>query len=285
MRERDKATVADDGALMRRIPWWVSMPVVLGTGLAIAWAERRRALRTRVEPDVPHGARNLAIAAAGAVVLQLAERPVVNPLAALVVRRRLGLLQQLRLPRGIETLVAMALMDYTLYVWHVLAHQIPILWRAHAVHHIDRDLDASTAVRFHFAELAASVPWRAGQIVLIGVSPRNLSIWQTALLVSILFHHSNLDLSPAVDRVVARVLVTPRMHGIHHSTRVEEVNSNWSSGLSIWDMLHRTFRHDVPQEQVTIGVPGFDGEPDTRLQTMLALPFTRDERLVPPGQA
>src|SRR5919197_148395 len=90
--------------------------------------------------------------------------PVVEPLAGAVARRRGGLLQRRRLPLWLEVPLAVALMDYTLYLWHVLTHKVPFLWRFHQVHHVDLDLDASTALRFHFAELAISVPWRAGQI-------------------------------------------------------------------------------------------------------------------------
>lgn len=168
----------------------------------------------------------------------------------------------------------MILMDYTLYVWHVLCHRAPLLWRAHAVHHIDRDLDASTALRFHFAELTASVPWRAGQVVLIGVSPTALSAWQAWLMVSILFHHSNLALPPGVERVVGWFFVTPRMHGIHHSIEHDDVNANWSSGLTVWDWLHGTLKLDVPQSSITVGVRSFEHPEQVRLSEMLVLPFT-----------
>ena len=164
-----------------KLPRWFAARLVATAALALVWAERRRALRERVEPQVSHTGRNLAIAACGALALQLAERPVVSRVAALVVRRRWGLLQHLRLPRWLEVPAAMLLMDYTLYLWHVLCHRAPVLWRAHAVHHIDRDLDASTALRFHFLELTASVPWRAGQVALIGVSPFALSAWPNSL--------------------------------------------------------------------------------------------------------
>ena len=264
----------EEGSATRRIPAWVSGLLIAGTAVTVAWFERRRTLRPRVEDQVPHTGRNLAIAGLGALALQLAERPVVDRLAALVVGRRWGLLQRLRLPEPAGTIAGVLLLDYTLYIWHVLAHRVPALWRAHAVHHADRDLDASTALRFHFAELLASVPWRSAQIVAIGVSPRTLSIWQTGVLVSILFHHSNVELPPRVERLLSRLVVTPRMHGIHHSRILEEVDSNWSSGLTVWDWLHGTLHLNVPQQSVVIGVPTFD-EPDAvGLRAMLALPFT-----------
>lgn len=201
--------------------------------------------------------RNLAVAATTAIALRLTEEPVVGKLAEMVERRRLGLLQRLRLPSVIETAVALVLMDYTLYVWHVLVHRVPLLWRCHLVHHVDLDLSTTTALRFHFSEMVLSVPWRAAQVLLIGVRRPILKAWQTATLAEILFHHSNFRLSHPLERLIEYLVVTPRMHGIHHSTVREETESNWSSGLTLWDRLHGTLRLDVPQQALTIGTPGY----------------------------
>jgi sterol desaturase/sphingolipid hydroxylase (fatty acid hydroxylase superfamily) len=165
------------------------------------------------------------------------------------------------------------LLDYTLYLWHVLVHRAPWLWRFHVVHHIDLDLDATTALRFHFAELVLSVPWRAAQILLVGVSPLALSVWQTLLMLSVLFHHSNVRLAVGLERKINLLVVTPRMHGIHHSVVEEETNSNWSSGLTLWDRLHGTLRLDVPQDAIDIGVPAYREPREVGLGSMLALPF------------
>jgi sterol desaturase/sphingolipid hydroxylase (fatty acid hydroxylase superfamily) len=269
---------------MKRLPAWISAPLVVGAALALSWLERRHALRRRREAEIPHVGRNLAIAGLGALAIQIAEAPLVSRVSQLVVRRRLGLLQKVRLHPVAETIVAVVLLDYTLYIWHVLTHRVPLLWRAHAVHHADRDLDATTALRFHFAELIASAPWRAGQVLVVGAGPFPLSVWQTFVLVSILFHHSNVELPPSVERVVNRIVVTPRMHGIHHSRIGEEVNSNWSSGLAIWDRIHGTLKLNVPQQSIEIGLPSFDDDERVALAPMLALPFT-DEDVSPAGQA
>src|SRR5262249_6367513 len=210
-----------------------------------------------------------------AAAIQLAERPVVAPLAKLVERRRWGLLRQLRLPPWLEAALACALLDYTLYVWHVLTHRVPWLWRLHRVHHLDLDLGASTAVRFHFAEMLASVPWRTAQVLALGVSPPALSLWQTLTLVEILFHHANVELPVGVERRLCRLVVTPRMHGIHHSDVYDEVNSNWSSGLTLWDWLHGTLRLTVPQREITVGVPGYRARGEVTLPKVRALPFVR----------
>ncbi len=271
----------------RSVPGWLGAVLTLGTFAALVWLENRRPLRGAVESKLRRNARNLAVATLGAVSVQLAENPVVRPLSRLVEQRRVGLLQLVRLPTWVEIPLALALLDYTLYLWHVLTHRAPFLWRFHQVHHADLDMDASTALRFHFGELVVSVPWRAAQVLAIGVCPFALSLWQTALLLEIMFHHSNVELAPAVEARLAKFVVTPRLHGIHHSIVDDEVNSNWSSGLTIWDWLHRTLRRDVPQNSITIGVPAFLDPAEVQLGEVLEMPFVRqrDPQFLPPRRS
>ena len=256
-----------------KVPSWLSGALVLGAFGALVWLERRRPLRDERESKMRRSARNLAVAAVGAAAIRLTEAPLAERLTALVERRRWGLLKLARLPLWLEVAAAVVLLDYTLYLWHVLTHRVPLLWRFHVVHHIDLDLDATTALRFHFAELIISVPWRAAQILCIGVSPLSLSVWQTLLMLSVLFHHSNVRLPVEVERKINLLVVTPRMHGIHHSLVKEETNSNWSSGLTLWDRLHGTLRLDVPQGAIDIGVPAYREPREVGLGSMLALPF------------
>ncbi|MGQ9365286.1 sterol desaturase family protein [Azospirillum sp. ST 5-10] len=253
-------------------PRWLGPALAAGAFAGLVWLEHRRPLRRRVEPAARHTARNLAVAGLSALAIRALEKPVVEPLARAVERRRWGLLPALALPRAAERLLALVLLDYTLYWWHVGTHRLPFLWAFHRVHHADRDLDASTALRFHFAEMALSVPYRAAQVLLIGVRPADLALWQRLTLAEILFHHSNLRLPPAWEGRVGRLLVTPRMHGIHHSRRPAEMDSNWSSGLTVWDWLHGTLRLDVPQEDIVVGVAGC-GARDVTLPRLLVLPL------------
>ncbi|MGC2238315.1 MAG: sterol desaturase family protein [Pyrinomonadaceae bacterium] len=245
----------------------------LGTFGALVWLENRRPLRRPVESKLVRTGRNLAVAGIAAVALHLAEHPVVEPLTKLVERKNLGLLKLVRLPCWLETVLAVLLLDYTLYVWHVLTHKIPFLWRFHVVHHIDLDLDASTALRFHFGELVVSVAWRAAQIVVIGVSPFAFAAWQAFLFPSILFHHSNVELPVELEKKLRNFVVTPRMHGIHHSIVHSETDSNWSSGLTVWDFLHKTLKTNVPQDEIIIGVPAYRESDEVILTKILQLPF------------
>ena len=260
---------------LTRLSAWVSAPLVCGVFGALLWWEYRHPLRRTVEAKPQRVARNLTVATISALALQLVERPVTTRLTVMVVRRRWGLLQQWNLPTWGDVLLAVVLLDYTLYLWHVLTHRASWLWRFHVVHHLDLDLDASTALRFHCGELILSVAWRAAQVLLLGVAPRALSVWQTALLLSILFHHSNTRLPIATERWLSRFLVTPRLHGIHHSIIRAETDANWSSGLTLWDWVHGTLRTDVPQSTITIGVPAYRDADDVALTTILQLPFAR----------
>ncbi len=257
----------------KKVPGWLSGLLVGGTFVTLLWLERRRPLRRAVEPKARRDARNLVVAALSAAAIQVAEKPITGPLTAQVEWRRWGLLQQRPLPLWLEVPLAVALLDYTLYLWHILVHQVPFLWRFHQPHHVDLDMDASTALRFHFGEMVLSVPWRAAQVLVLGVSPLALSVWQTATLLEIMFHHANVELPVAVERWLSRLIVTPRMHGIHHSIVPEETNSNWSSGLTVWDWLHGTLRLNVPQEEIVIGVPVYREPDEVTLPTILAMPF------------
>jgi sterol desaturase/sphingolipid hydroxylase (fatty acid hydroxylase superfamily) len=275
-----------DRSRQRRGRGWLGPTLIVGAFAALIIAERARPLWRETETKLRRDVWNLCVAALSAATLRVLERPVVRPLAEIVERRRIGLVQRLGLPRWIEIPLAIVLMDYTLYVWHVLIHRVPFLWRFHQVHHVDLDLSASTALRFHFGEMALSVPWRAAQVAIIGTSPRALSIWQDFLFLSVMFHHSNLRLPADWERLLVRLLVTPRMHGIHHSIVAEETNSNWSSGLTVWDWLHGTLKLDIPQKAVTIGVAAYRDASEVTLPKLVEMPFVeqRPSFLLPSGE-
>lgn len=258
---------------MTRLPFWFAGTAVGGTFALLFLLELRRPLRRSVEPKLRHDVRNFTLAALSAVTVQLAELPVALPLSAWSDEQGFGLVKLLAMPGWLEMMLAVILLDYTLYLWHVLMHKVPLLWRCHLPHHVDLDMNASTALRFHVTELLVSVPWRACQIVLIGVSPLALSIWQTTTLVVVIFQHSNVELPLWLERWLTYLIVTPRMHGIHHSIIPQEQNANWSSGLTLWDRLHRTLRLNVPHDAVTIGVPAYRDPSEVTLPKVLVLPF------------
>ncbi len=254
---------------------WRQGILAVGAFALIYLGERRRPLRKPIELPEISAARNLAIAATAGLAMNFLEKPVTDKLTRLVESKNVGLLKRFRLPKPLETVFAVILLDYTLYVWHVLTHKSDFLWRFHRIHHADLDLTASTGIRFHFGEISISVLFRAGQILLIGVSPKALKIWQNLLFASVFFHHSNLNLPESFERKLQKIIHTPRLHGIHHSSAKSEQDSNWSSGLTVWDFLHGTFRNDVPQNQIRIGISEFDAVSQVSLPKMLLDPFAK----------
>lgn len=240
---------------------------------ALVAAERLRPLRRAKEPGPERIGRNLAIGLLAAATTAATDAPIIRPAQALAERKRLGLLRLLPLPKAVRVVLGFLLLDYTLFLWHWWNHRSPFLWRFHSVHHTDLDLDASTGIRFHFGELTLAAGIRAAQVLLIGVDRETLRIWQECLLASVVFHHSNLELPASTEAALQAVLVTPRMHGIHHATRAEWMQTNYSSLLSVWDRLHRTMRTDVPQAAIVIGVAERQTPEDVTLERSLALPF------------
>lgn len=247
--------------------------LLVAFGALVLALEHRRRARRRIEPWPLHTARNLVFAGLAAATVRLVETPIVLPAAAFVERRGWGLAHAVRGPGWLRAAAAIALMDYTLYVWHIATHRVPLLWRFHLVHHVDLDLDATTALRFHAGELALSVPWRVAQILAIGISPEALLTWQALTLGSILFHHSNTRLPQPLERRLQWLVVTPQMHAVHHSVDDRQRDTNFSSGLAVWDRLHRTFCVDAAADAVTVGVPGYVEPRAVGLRRVLELPF------------
>ena len=142
------------------MPFWVLPIVVAATFLPLLAFEALRPLRPEREPKLRRLARNLVVAASGFAVIALVQAPALRSVWSWMDARQVGLLRLVEWPRAVEMALAVVLLDYTLWHWHWLNHRVPLLWRFHLVHHVDRDLDASTALRFHFGEMALSVPYR-----------------------------------------------------------------------------------------------------------------------------
>jgi sterol desaturase/sphingolipid hydroxylase (fatty acid hydroxylase superfamily) len=218
---------------------------------------------------------NLCVSALAFAVAAWIVRPIGLSLAAWTSTKSFGLLYIVPLPPVMQFGLAFLLMDLTFYYWHLANHILPVLWRFHNVHHIDPDLDVSTALRFHVGEVLFSAGFRILQVGLIGLPPLTYMIYEGVFQASTLFQHSNIRLPLQVERLLNIVLVTPRMHGIHHSAVAGETNSNYSVVFPWWDRLHRSLRLNVPQSAIIIGIPAYQELADNTLWNVLVLPFRR----------
>jgi len=251
----------------------VGFLAAVGAGLFLL--ERLVPLRRSVRSLVGRLAVNVVFSGLALAAAVLLVRPAVETSFARLSEAPVGLIHLVALPPVLGGALAFLLMDLSFYYWHLLNHRVPVLWRFHNVHHMDPDLDVTTALRFHFGELALSAGFRVVQIVLIGVSPWTFAVYEMVFQANTLFHHSNLRLPIRLERPLNKLLVTPRMHGIHHSQVRREANSNYGVVFPWWDRLHRTLGLNVPQSAVRIGVPAYADPKDNRLWSALAQPFRR----------
>lgn len=169
---------------------------------------------------------------------------------------------------------AVLLLDAWTYVWHRLNHRVPFLWRFHRVHHADREMDVSTASRFHLGEIVMSSALRVPLIALFGVYAWELVLYETAMFAVVQFHHANVNIPAGLDRALRAVIVTPYMHKVHHSKWRVETDSNYSSLFSVWDRIGRSFRMRDDPSTIEFGLdtPEGDGERFTELMKMPLLP-------------
>jgi sterol desaturase/sphingolipid hydroxylase (fatty acid hydroxylase superfamily) len=260
---------------MPRIPLidYIGRPLLAGIFIVLLFLQWRFPLRQQHFSLLRRLIRNFILSIPGFAVVRLAMLPIPLALAAWAQNRHIGLLNWLQIPLWMAAIATFFLMDYAYWWWHWANHMVPFFWRFHNVHHTDLDMDVSTAARFHFGEMIFSIAFLSLTVTLFGVAPIMLLVFFIVFEAATLFHHSNWRLPIRVERVLNRVIVTPRMHGIHHSIVQRETNSNWGTIFCWWDKLHRTLRRDVAQDEITIGVAAYRDENELSLGKLLALPF------------
>jgi sterol desaturase/sphingolipid hydroxylase (fatty acid hydroxylase superfamily) len=255
-------------------PAILTLAVTAAVFVALFTLEHFLPLRRRCSSLLPRVILNLVISAAGFAVAAIIVRPAAIATLNWTTQKPFGLVH-LALPPVLGFIASFLLMDLTFYWWHLANHRIGFLWRFHNVHHIDPDLDVSTGFRFHFGEVAMSAAFRVVQVLLIGISMPAFAVYELVFQANTLFHHSNLRLPIRLERVLNKVLVTPRMHGIHHSQVRRETNSNYGVVFPWWDRVHRTLGLNIPQAEIAIGIAGYSLPDDNQLRNALLMPFRK----------
>ena len=222
---------------------------------------------------------NIGISVAGTALLRLMAMLAV-PIAAIAAafyaeQHQIGLLNQVSWPYWIKVVVALLVLDLAIWGQHWASHKVPLFWRLHQVHHADRDIDVTTAVRFHPVEIGLSMLWKIVVVVPLGAPPLAVFLFEVILNACAMFNHANIALPQWLDRIVRLVIVTPDMHRVHHSVLRREHNSNYGFNLSLWDRLFRTYtaQPEGGHQGMTIGLPPYQSEAPTRFGWSLWLPF------------
>jgi sterol desaturase/sphingolipid hydroxylase (fatty acid hydroxylase superfamily) len=227
---------------------------------------------------------NLGISVAGTLLLRLMAMLAV-PIAAIAAaayaqQNGIGFLNRVAWPEWTKIIVALLVLDLAIWVQHWASHKVPLLWRLHQVHHADRDIDVTTAVRFHPVEIGLSMLWKIVVVVPLGASPFAVFLFEVILNACAMFNHANIALPLWLDRIVRLVIVTPDMHRVHHSVLRREHDTNFGFNLSIWDRLFRTYtaQPEKGHQGMTIGLRPYQNENPTRFSWSLRLPFGRRQR-------
>jgi sterol desaturase/sphingolipid hydroxylase (fatty acid hydroxylase superfamily) len=257
----------------------IRLAVFLGMFLVMALIELgwpKRAL------SVSKGRRwvtNLGISATGTVLLRLMAMlavPVAAVAAAFYAQaHQIGILNNVAWLEWIKIVVALLVLDLAIWVQHLASHKVPLFWRLHQVHHADRDIDVTTAVRFHPVEIGLSMLWKIVVVVPLGASPLAVFLFEVILNACAMFNHANIAMPARLDGLLRLLVVTPDMHRVHHSVLRREHNTNYGFNLSLWDRLFHTYtaQPEAGHQGMTIGLPPYQSEAPTKFGWSLLLPF------------
>lgn len=205
---------------------------------------------------------NLGLAVLGALGARLVIPAGLAGIALWAERSDLGLLRVAHAPPWIAFVLAFLALDLAVFAQHVALHRWRPLWWIHRLHHTDRDLDATSAGRFHPLEIVGSLAWKGAVVVALGAPASAAVAYEITLALFSVLTHANVDVSPRAQRAASRVLVTPDLHRIHHSVRPEESLSNFGTITTAWDRLFGTLRADAVEDQRTmaLGVEARSGD-------------------------
>ncbi len=231
--------------------------------------------RERVQSRWRRWATNLGMVITGSVSLMILGPLIAVGVAAWATLNGWGLFNLIEAPFWMEFAIAFVVLDFAIWFQHVLSHKVPILWRLHKVHHADRDLDASSGVRFHPLEILFSMLYKCGVVILLGPAVFTVVIFEIVLNGTAIFNHANMRLPKGLDHVLRKVIVTPDMHRVHHSVVLSESQKNYGFNFSIWDKLFRTYQAEPVKGQIgmTIGLNEAQNKGPQNLIWSLLLPF------------
>ncbi len=220
---------------------------------------------------------NLSLVVIDTVVVRILV-PVLPVGMALMAREQgWGILNAIMLPAWIKIVLAVVVLDFVIYLQHLLFHFLPLLWRIHRMHHTDLDIDVTTGNRFHPIEIVISSGIKVAAVALIGPPVAAGVVFEVVLNATSQFNHGNIRIPETVDRWLRLVVVTPDMHRVHHSVVARETNSNFGFNLPWWDRLCGTYRAQPERGHtgMIIGLKGFRDPALLTLPRLLLQPFLR----------
>lgn len=255
----------------------IRLAIFLGMFLVLAVAEVLFPRRKPAYSKPKRWLSNLTISALNTLVVRIGF-PIAGVAAALLAQdRQWGLMNQLPVAPWLNILVFLLLFDLAIYWQHRLFHVVPWLWRFHRVHHTDVDYDLTTGSRFHPCSILISAAIKIALVIVMGASAAAILIAEVVLNVTAMFNHSNLKLPQSVDHKLRKILVTPDMHRIHHSTDSIEHNANFGFNFPWWDRIFGSYldQPKMSHEDMDIGITGFQDRKSIGIFPLLIQPFKK----------
>ena len=265
----------------------IRLSAFLGIFTAVALWEFVAPRRARAFPRLVRWPHNIGIVIFNTGVLRVLFPTAAVGMALAADANGWGLFNAFPVPGWLAVVGAVVILDFAIYLQHVLVHAVPALWRLHRMHHADLDFDVTTGARFHPLEIVLSMVLKLMVVGALGAPALAVMIFEVILNATALFNHGNIRMPESVDRVLRLIVVTPDMHRVHHSLIVAETNSNFGFNLPWWDRLFGTYT-DQPRdghEGMTIGIAQFRDRRALRLDRMLIQPFLETAADVPINRA
>lgn len=249
--------------------------VFLGVLAILALFELISPRRRREISRIIRWSNNLALVVLDTIILRLTFPILAVGLAVIAQDNGWGLFNIIGLSGWVAILLSVLVLDLVIYLQHVMFHAVPALWRLHRMHHADLEFDVTTGLRFHPVEILISMGIKLAVVVALGPPAVAVLIFEVLLNATAMFNHSNIRLPLFADRVLRLVVVTPDMHRVHHSIRVDETNSNFGFNLPWWDRLLGTYKAQpaAGHKEMSIGIEQFRTRRDLWLDRMLVQPF------------
>ncbi len=253
---------------------WMRLAVFAGALAFLAGIEML-VPRRRMREGKRRWPANLGIVALDALIVRLLLPMGAIGAASWAGAHQLGLMHWLGVPEVPAVVLSMLALDLVLYLQHRAFHALPWLWRFHLVHHTDRELDVSTALRFHPVEILISMLIKMTAAAALGAPPVAVFAFELLLNGMAMFNHANIRLPVRLDSALRLLVVTPDMHRVHHSIHPDEMNRNFGFNLSLWDRILGSYRARPRDghERMVLGYAPLLNAPVRRLDYLLSLPF------------
>lgn len=250
--------------------------IFIGLVLLLAVAEMLLPIYKNRQKTLSRWVTNFGLSFFSTLIIRLAFPFAATGFALWVESQGIGLFNWQHFNDWVSLIASVFLLDMAIYWQHVLAHKWPLLWRLHRVHHSDKQMDVSTAVRFHPLEIIFSMFYKFCVIALLGAPAMAVILFELILSSGALFNHSNIRIGKGLDRVLQAFIVTPNMHRIHHSDEQIETDSNYGFSISLWDRIFGSYtQNNDADRDINIGLKQSADEPTHNFIWSLKFPFKK----------